>query len=67
MNLVRIGQVILILDQVTYIKDMGMGSLMVEFPGGTCLDIAGQADVLRTFLMSVVADPAPAPAPTPMA
>ena len=65
MNLVRIGQVILNLDQVTYIKDMGMGSLMVEFPGGKCLDLAGQADVFRTWLNTHATDPAKTPTPAP--
>jgi hypothetical protein len=64
MNLVRIGNVILNLDQVSYITDAGMGSLMVEFPGGKCLDIAGQADVLRTWLNSHVANPIVPATPT---
>ena len=63
MNLVRIGQVILNLEQVSYIKDMGMGSLMVEFQGGKCLDIAGQADVLRTWLTTHVTVPVLSPGP----
>jgi hypothetical protein len=65
MNLVRIGQVILNLDQVMYIKDAGMGSLMVEFPGGKCLDIAGQADILRTWLTSHVTDATTPIVPSP--
>lgn len=64
MNLVKIGQVVLNFDQVTYIKDTGTGSVMVELVGNKCMDVISHADELRTWLASHVATPAIGPGST---
>ena len=63
MTLVRVGNIIFNFDQVTYIKDKGSGTVMVELVGNKCMDVHVGADALRTWLnTSVVTILLPPPA-----
>lgn len=63
MTLVRVGNIIFNFDQVTYVKDKGAGTIMVELVGNKCMDVYVGADALRAWLnANIAATPA---SPTP--
>ncbi len=54
MTLVRVGNIIFNFDHVTYIKDTGSGTIMVELVGNKCMDVHAGADALRAWLNTSV-------------
>ena len=63
MTLVRVGNIIFNFDQVTYIKDKGSGTIMVELVGNKCMDVQAGAATLRAWLNANAITPSPASPP----
>lgn len=65
MTLVRVGNIVFNFDQVTYIKDKGTGTVMVELVGNKCMDVHVGADALRTWIDAHTATSFPTPGLSP--